>query len=140
MLKIGEFVYNISTIAPIGIILLGDCLNGLSLLSYMWVSRVLGNRVMLTNNIKCNMLNVRLMRKSRWEHEHEEDHIKERFNRLEVRLMRIVDQIVGTCVKLTSRYYYYSIMEKLEFMANELILNEVDYALEITKHDMYFCQ
>jgi hypothetical protein len=54
--------------------------------------------------------------------------------------MRIVDQIVGTCVKLTSRYYYYSIMEKLEFMANELILNEVDYALEITKHDMYFCQ
>jgi len=65
MLIIGEFVYNISTIAPIGIILLGDCLNGLSLLSYMWVSRVLGNRVMLTNNIKCNMLNVRLMRKSR---------------------------------------------------------------------------
>ena len=31
-------------------------------------------------------------------------------------------------------------MEKIEFIANELILNEVDYALEITKHDIYFCQ
>ena len=79
MLIIGEFVYNISTIAPIGIILLGDCLNRLSLLLYMWVSRVIGNRVMLTDNMKCNMLNVRLM--------------------------RIVDQIVEH-VKLTSRHYY----------------------------------
>jgi len=31
-------------------------------------------------------------------------------------------------------------MEKIEFIANELILNAVDYSAEITKHDMYFYQ